>query len=207
MSKEEVERLLRHGAYDIFNEDKTGNAEAESNEFVQQDIDSILQRRSKVLIHDNTGSNSGAAGGTFSKATFKASKNSEGGSVEDIDIEDPDFWKKMVGEPKADDDMNVLLTKKRQRKQIHSYSEMEYTKQLAEVLSDIDSDESDDEDAYLGEIEERSKWGGQGPKEWSKEDAESVARMLSVYGYGRENDFARSLKKTYEIIEVSQIFD
>merc|ERR1712032_1279857 len=41
MTKEEVERLLRHGAYDIFNEDKTGTGEAESNDFIQQDIDSI----------------------------------------------------------------------------------------------------------------------------------------------------------------------
>ena len=28
MTKEEVERLLRHGAYDIFNEEKAGSAEA-----------------------------------------------------------------------------------------------------------------------------------------------------------------------------------
>ena len=53
MTKEEVERLLRHGAYDIFNEDKSGMAEAESNEFVSQDIDSILERRTRKLIHEN----------------------------------------------------------------------------------------------------------------------------------------------------------
>jgi SNF2 family DNA or RNA helicase len=104
MTKEEVERLLRHGAYDIFNEDKAGSAEAESNDFVQQDIDAILERRSKTVIHSNTGSNSNAAGGTFSKASFKAPKTpnaKEGEAVEEVDIEDPDFWKKIVGEAKV----------------------------------------------------------------------------------------------------------
>ena len=46
MTKEEVEKLLRHGAYDIFSEDKLGKSEKESNDFMAQDIDSILERRS-----------------------------------------------------------------------------------------------------------------------------------------------------------------
>ena len=109
MTKEEVERLLRHGAYDIFNEDKEGSAEAESKDFVEQDIDSILSRRSRKIVHGNTGSGSSAAGGTFSKASFvNKSTPSKGGdgennggtSRDDIDINDPDFSMKMVGEAK-----------------------------------------------------------------------------------------------------------
>ena len=98
MTKEEVEKLLRVGAYDIFNEDKAGTAEAESNDFKEQDIESILSRRSRKVVHDNTGSGSAAAGGTFSKASFinkTPSKNgdtSNGQATEDIDINDPDFW-------------------------------------------------------------------------------------------------------------------
>jgi hypothetical protein len=98
MTKEEVEKLLRVGAYDIFNEDKAGTAEAESNDFKEQDIESILSRRSRKVVHDNTGSGSAAAGGTFSKASFinktpsKTGDTSNGQSTEDIDINDPDFW-------------------------------------------------------------------------------------------------------------------
>ena len=102
MTKEEVEKLLRHGAYDIFNEDKAGTAEAESNDFQEQTIDSILSRRSRNIVHENTGSGSAAAGGTFSKASFvnkttpskKEGDDGNGGgqATEDIDINDPDFW-------------------------------------------------------------------------------------------------------------------
>lgn len=95
LTKEEVERLLRHGAYDIFNEEKTGSSEQESKDFESQDIDSILARRAKTVIHENTGSKSNAAGGTFSKASFKAKKTGEGGdgtgddAGDDVDIDDP----------------------------------------------------------------------------------------------------------------------
>ena len=97
LSKEEVERLLRHGAYDIFNEEKSGSSEQESKEFESQDIDSILARRAKTVVHDNTGSNSNAAGGTFSKASFRAQNTGKSGdgtgngddTGEDVDIDDP----------------------------------------------------------------------------------------------------------------------
>ena len=85
LNKEEVERLLKHGAYDIFKEDKDGTSEKESSDFVSQDIDSILERRTKTVIHENTGSKSNAAGGTFSKASFK-NTNSDGIDAADVDI-------------------------------------------------------------------------------------------------------------------------
>eukprot|EP00957_Ditylum_brightwellii_P096630 7359656-Ditylum_brightwellii.AAC.1 len=68
MTKEKVERLLRYSAYDIFNKEKAGASEKESNDFVLQDINKILARRSKTVAHENTGSKSNAKGGTFSKA-------------------------------------------------------------------------------------------------------------------------------------------
>jgi len=75
-----------------------------------------LARIAKTVIHENTGSNSGAAGGTFSKATFsaKAGPNTPG---KEVDIDDPDFWKKMIGEVQAEDENNAILNKKRKRKQ------------------------------------------------------------------------------------------
>lgn len=181
---------------------------------MQLDIDSILQRRSRTVVHENTGSSSGAAGGTFSKASFKSSVGSGmSGNAEDIDIEDPDFWKKMIGEPKADEDMDILLTKTRTRRQITSYSELEYNKQLENVLGNSDSGsdgnyQSDDDDASdLASGKERVRWGGSRPSEWKKEDAESVAIMLSTIGYGRipweEFKTLLPFTKPYEISDVS----
>jgi hypothetical protein len=208
-----VERLLRHGAYDIFNEDKAGEAEAESNDFVQQDIDSILQRRSHTVVHENTGSKSNAAGGTFSKASFKAKTldpNSK--SIdEDIDIEDPDFWKKMIGEGSLDDAEEVA-TERRPRTQ-KNYSEIAYKKQLEAALlvqssdGENDSDSSDEDGATGYDSDERLRWGGSLPCEWKKDDVESIVKALSTYGYNRIpwDEFAKcsELTKLYGISEVS----
>jgi hypothetical protein len=93
LSKEEVERLLRLGAYGIFSEDKEG-ADAESNNFVEQDIDTILERRARTVVHDST-SGQNAAGGTFSKARFSAAPQAGEGKKstnEDVSIDDPQFW-------------------------------------------------------------------------------------------------------------------
>ena len=89
MTKQEVERLLKHGAYDIFKEDKDGTSEKESNDFVSQDIDSILARRAKTVVHENTGSKSNAAGGTFSKASFK-NTTADSNAAEEVDVDDPE---------------------------------------------------------------------------------------------------------------------
>lgn len=219
LSKEEVERLLRHGAYDIFNEEKAGEAEAESNDFVQQDIDSILQRRSHTVVHENTGSKSTAAGGTFSKASFKAKALDSNNKIndEDIDIEDPDFWKKMIGEGSVEDDEEVAEGR-RQRTQTN-YSEDKYKKLLNAALlveSEDDasySDDSDgaDEDGMTADAsKERLRWGGSLPSEWKKDDVESVVKALSTFGYSRMpwDDLVKrfELTKVYSGQEVSVAF-
>jgi chromodomain-helicase-DNA-binding protein 6 len=58
LSKKELENLLKHGAYDIFREEKEGQSIEESNKFCEADIDQILSR-SAVVIHD--GKKSGTA--------------------------------------------------------------------------------------------------------------------------------------------------
>lgn len=193
MSKEEVERLLRHGAYDIFNEDKAGASERESNDFIEQDIDSILERRSRKVVHENTGTGSSAAGGTFSKASFvnkTPSKDPSGQAVaEDIDINDPDFWKKMVGEAKPEAES---ILKPRSRNQA-SYNEKEWDKNFKQSMaydgnsaSDAsdDSDESEEDPDNVNQ--ERSRWGGKKPEHWSKKNAESVVDALERFGYGNK---------------------
>ena len=207
MTKDEVERLLRHGAYDIFNEDKAGSAEAESNDFVQQDIDSILSRRSRKIIHGNTGSGSAAAGGTFSKASFVHKTPSKGGDAKaddshDIDINDPDFWKKMVGEAKPEEES---ILKPRRRNQTN-YNEKSWDKNLSKALkyaseSDFsDSDDSDgDSDASAdGDVQERTRWGGPKPDHWTRPQVESVLALIEKKGYGMISwdEFVSGLPKT-----------
>jgi len=193
MTKEEVERLLRHGAYDIFNEEKAGSAEAESKDFIEQDIDSILARRATTVVHDNTGSGSNAAGGTFSKASFVAPKTpsgKQGNQEQDIDIEDPDFWKKMVGEAKPEAE-SVLKPRKRSKA---NYSEKVYGRELQQMISlnpddsessDSGGDESDDSDDEMeDDTQERARWGGPKPEHWRKPQALTVLEAVERFGFG-----------------------
>lgn len=79
MSKKEIEDLLRKGAYGaLMDEDNAGD------KFCEEDIDTILQRRTMNIVIESEGK-----GSTFSKATFATSDNRT-----DIDIDDPNFWEK-----------------------------------------------------------------------------------------------------------------
>ena len=80
----ELERLLRNGAYDMVN-DENGS---KTKEFNEEDIDSLLARRS-TTVKTTSASTPGAADGsksTFSTASFVPSNNSKQG---DIDYDDP----------------------------------------------------------------------------------------------------------------------
>lgn len=191
LSKDQVEKLLRHGAYDILNEEKAGTGEAESNNFVQQDIDSILERCSRTVVHDNTGSQSNAGGGTFSKASFKVSKSPDAGGTkesEDVDIEDPDFWKKMLGDPVTA--AATESTKKRRRRTETNYAESAFTRNLDATIfengsSSSETDEDDEDADTEGDGGERTRWGGSSSEsQWSKEDAETLLKSILTYGYG-----------------------
>ena len=190
LSKDEVEKLLRHGAYGIFSEDQE-NPDAEANAFVQQDIDTILERRSRTVVHDNTGSHSSAAGGTFSKARFSSTPaaGEKKSTAEDVDVEDPDFWKKMVGEAKEEDDKDDIEGQRRKRK-VMNYSEGIYEKQTNSLLEDSDAEDDDEESGdedYDSDDEnenrERSRWGGSKPQEWKKDEAKKLLNLLHAHGY------------------------
>uniref|UniRef100_A0A7S2K935 Uncharacterized protein n=1 Tax=Leptocylindrus danicus TaxID=163516 RepID=A0A7S2K935_9STRA len=186
LSKEEVERLLRHGAYEIFSEGTSDNSSAE---FAQASIDSIFEQHSKKIVHKNTGTGSKAAGGTFSKASFKVGP-AEDGKGEDVDIDDPDFWSKMVGEAKKSPDNDIVASGKRRRRKAVNYKED--LRQISLTQSDNESGESayGSEDAEEDEASsddestsERSRWGGKAANEWEKIDCKNMLQGLLRFGY------------------------
>jgi len=92
-SKEEIEKLLKYGAYEMFKEEQDGEAEAASKRFSEESVDQILSR-STTIIHDpkNASGDSGKSlMSSFSKATFVSSTNPD----EEVDLDDPDFWMKV----------------------------------------------------------------------------------------------------------------
>lgn len=205
MTKEEVEKLLRHGAYDIFAEDKAGTGEAESKDFIEQDIDSILARRTRQIVHENTGSGSAAAGGTFSKASFVNTKTPTKGkdasqpNKEEVDINDPDFWTKMVGEAKPEEES--VLQEKRKRKETN-YNEKTWHKLQHLGIGDDDSasgtsDGDSDDSAEDPDEKERARWGGHKPGNWKRVHAEQVLELMERFGYGIKSweEFEQDLPK------------
>jgi SNF2 family DNA or RNA helicase len=87
----EIERLLRMGAYDVFDDKEDKN----SKEFNEEDIDSILSRSVTVLRYDDgsvtDAGERAAVVPKFNKASFVSADASE------VDIDDPHFWEKALG--------------------------------------------------------------------------------------------------------------
>ena len=84
LSKDEISRMLQHGAYALFHDDKEN--EKASALFSEEDIGQILERRSKRMVWMND-----MQGSMFSKATFKYTEDAP-----DVDVNAPDFWEKVI---------------------------------------------------------------------------------------------------------------
>jgi len=76
-----IQLLLRKGAYGVLME--TDDA---SQNFCEEDIDQILERRTEVIKHSD-------GGNAFSKATFQVEE----------DLEEPDFWETLLSQKKNEE--------------------------------------------------------------------------------------------------------
>lgn len=85
LSKKEIEDLLKRGAYGAVMDEDAGD------KFCEEDIDQILERRTQVITLESE------KGSTFSKASFASADIRE-----DINIDDPDFWKKWAKRAEID---------------------------------------------------------------------------------------------------------
>ena len=192
LSKKELENLLRHGAYDIFREEKEGQSIEESNKFCEADIDQILSR-SAVIIHDGKKSGAMQASATsFSKASFVVS----GGATNDVAIDDPDFWTKVVGLSKGMDGLEDGIVRKRKCRDVFTSYKEDPTKgkgkepDTSDASSDSESDDEDDED---GEDENDQMGGrkvkkknvdGQGVADWTEANLNRILSAMMCIGYG-----------------------
>lgn len=79
--KDAIEMLLRKGAYGVLME-----TDEASKKFCEEDIDQILERRTKVIKHSD-------GGNVFSKASFQV----------DEEIDDPDFWDNLLNKKRNEE--------------------------------------------------------------------------------------------------------
>uniref|UniRef100_A0A8C2ESU6 Chromodomain helicase DNA binding protein 9 n=1 Tax=Cyprinus carpio TaxID=7962 RepID=A0A8C2ESU6_CYPCA len=166
LSKKEIEDLLRRGAYGAIMDE-----EDEGAKFCEEDIDQILQRRTKTITIESEG-----RGSTFAKASFVAS-----GNRTDISLDDPNFWDKWAKEAEIDMDTvngrnSLVIDTPRVRKQTRPFSA---TKDELAELSEGES--SGDDKPKLRRPHDRVN-------SYGRTECFRVEKNLLVYGWGRWKD-------------------
>jgi chromodomain-helicase-DNA-binding protein 7 len=170
-----VEELLRKGAYGAVMDENN-----EDSKFSEEDIDTILQRRTQTVTIQ-----AGVKGSTFAKASFNVSSNRE-----DIDVNDPNFWAKWAKRAGVDPDFNpdkeLILYEPRQRKR-------RFDEEVYKNREEEDSDSDSDDSHKLGKKRmSKRRRGADGdatytPDElaFNKTDYFKVEKNLGVFGWGR----------------------
>uniref|UniRef100_A0A7N8XKU1 Chromodomain helicase DNA binding protein 9 n=1 Tax=Mastacembelus armatus TaxID=205130 RepID=A0A7N8XKU1_9TELE len=167
LSKKEIEDLLRRGAYGAIMDE-----EDEGAKFCEEDIDQILQRRTKTITIESEG-----RGSTFAKASFVAS-----GNRTDIALDDPNFWDKWAKKADIDVDMvngrnSLVIDTPRVRKQTRPFSA---TKDELAELSEGDSESDDTKPKLRRNYDRLNSYG--------RTECFRVEKNLLVYGWGRWKD-------------------
>ena len=120
MQTKDIDKLLKIGAYDVFQD----NDNIEAQQFMETDIEQLLERSSRTVTYGSLGQSTISSGlGSFIKACFVAS--TEDGNDKYVDLDDTDFWEKSVGleaphESIGEDGMKIIFEKRR-RKQVRVY--------------------------------------------------------------------------------------
>jgi hypothetical protein len=191
LDKKAIDALLKFGAYDLLNKD-----DEESNKFRESDIDQILER-AKTVVHKVEE----AGVSNFSKASFASNSTCSFSSFSffffhillifpllfladpELDINDPDFWKKLM--PEASNAPNPLIqTKKRERRTVkRGYVNIE----------------SESESSSSSEIEEDVEEGNL----WNYSQSTALRKALLQFGYGRWKDIQLRSGLTAKQVRVS----
>lgn len=199
----EVDALLKHGAYDLFREDDNA-AEA----FREANIEDILQSRTTHIVHDQANE----TGSTFSKASFTSEH-----ADTDLDVNDPDFWKKVMPHQAYRPNPNIIeqprQRKQRQRIQAHDLNASEEEELLEDMTDEEDAGnrESDDE-AFEFDGDKRNWRRGAagtpgdrarkptGPvlprRKWNITQRNRFVRTIQLLGFGRWREIKRNAKLT-----------
>ncbi|KDO20330.1 hypothetical protein SPRG_13475 [Saprolegnia parasitica CBS 223.65] len=226
-SKEDVENLLKFGAYEMLKDD---GAEA-SKRFSEESVDDIL-KRSTTVVHDPKTKPDPAASNamsSFSKATFVSSTDPN----EQVALDDPDFWTKVIGLNAVEEKTVVDKTPEKRRckgrfatyaeensdgevpgsskkvrrpgKKLKMANEKENDDDAAFVIEDAapssEDDEDEDDDAPIGPI----KGLLQNPNALrTTPKTQPFAAALLAFGYGRWTKI-RMASPTLQTLSVEKI--
>ncbi|KAL3998658.1 SNF2 N-terminal domain family protein [Acanthocheilonema viteae] len=200
LSRKEIEELLKKGAYGAIMEEN-----AEESKFNEEDIETILLRRTTTITLE-----AGVKGSTFAKASFNSSTNRE-----DIDIDDPNFWSKWAKKANIDTEMSqtdkqLIVLEPRNRKK--RFEENVYK---SEGGDDTEGEESDDSSKARkrgdrkGDRKKRREDEEYRPDElaFNKSEYFKIEKVLGQFGWGRWKVMreASDLKDSVTEIDIEHI--
>jgi SNF2 family DNA or RNA helicase len=159
LSKQEIENLLKKGAYGAIMD-----SDDAANQFCEEDIELILERRTQVIQLESEGK-----GSTFSKASFVVD------GTTDISVNDPDFWKKWAQKANLNLDQlarkdTLVMDEPRVRRQVRRYGE----EMLETIIDSMD---------HIEDI-----LPSRGRKGWTKLECFKTEKALLIYGWGQWDD-------------------
>ncbi|MFH4974373.1 hypothetical protein AB6A40_001082 [Gnathostoma spinigerum] len=178
LSRKEVEELLKKGAYGAIMDENN-----EESKFSEEDIETILLRRTTTITLE-----AGVKGSTFAKASFNSSTNRE-----DIDIDDPNFWSKWAKKANIDiesssNEKELILLEPRNRKK--RFEDNVYKAEGGDDSDGMESDESGSGRKKSDKKNERKKKKEDveyRPDEFAFNKSEyfKIEKLLSQFGWGR----------------------
>lgn len=153
----EIDSLLKKGAYDVFKEDD----DEEAQKFMETDIDQLLESNAQTVTYNNTDGKNNGGLGSFSKASFVTDT---GEGEKDVDLDDPDFWKKTAGleaPVETPEDVAQMLDDgvKRSRKQVEQFNPFEDYLKIEQAKEDkrLQKLKEEKEEKERIRLEKRSK--------------------------------------------------
>ena len=128
LGTKEIDRLLKYGAYHL------NETEGAEEKLLEEDIDSILQKRSTVVNHDKEEQEKATTnllGSSFSKATFSVENGAK------VDLEDEQFWDKIL--PHTHTTKSLL---KFYKKRNSDFDFRKFVEDLSHVLEQVKEDQA-----------------------------------------------------------------
>lgn len=191
----EIDALLRNGAYGLFREED----DDASRTFKEADIERILESNTKTVVH---ASHDGSS--TFSKASFSSES-----SRPELDIRDPDFWRKLMTHQDAlQRQPSEILTETRFRKSTSSgalhASGAGNGSEASDEEDDFDDLKDGEDDFQLPEGDGANKFVRPKYPAWTSIGRSKFQKGLLLFGYGRWRQIRKSLSlyKTELVMEL-----
>ena len=182
LKKEEIDSLLKHGAYDVFREGKN----IPDVEYDEADIERILERDGHKVTYNN-GPRTDALT-SLSKASFISNA-----ADNEIDMEDPDFWRKLLPQHAQQYVDPNIVQGQRSRRTVRQFTGGEELDFLGDDEEYGDKDVVSEDEDYG----ERAQMIGDGAaarlnpitdnsQDWSMSSRSRFRAALLAFGFGRD---------------------